>query len=462
MSRENGRPLGRRRFLGVSAIALLVTACGGAPGPSPQAAAQTPAAGSAPAAPATPAAARPATSAGGGALKVLARSHFVPAFDAWWDKWAADWGAANKVEVTIDHILAGELPAKWAAEVAASAGHDLFGFTQGGAVNIYNKQLVDLGEVAEALGKKHGGWVEPLAGQIGKFQGVWRGVPDYFVEFSCEYRKDLFEQNGLKVVDSWEELLKAGAVLKQKGSPVGIAINQKSNDANNSWHSMLWSYGVSYAREDGKLASFNSQETKDAVKLAVELYQKTMTDEVLSWDDTGNNQGLLSGRISWIQNPISALRTIEKEKPELAKNIGISNTPAGPRGRYASVSVAVFGLMSFSPSVNQAKAFLTDYYAAYAEGVKASEGYNQPLLKDFRKKPMPIIGTDPRLEILQDFDQVARAVGHPGPPTPAAAEVESNWLIPLMIGRAVQSNVDEAVAQAAQRIEQIYKKHGLA
>ena len=63
-----------------------------------------------------------------------------------------------------------------------------------------------------------------------------------------------------------------------------------------------------------------------------------------------------------------------------------------------------------SPSVNQAKAFLTDYYGSYAEGVKASEGYNQPLLKDFRKKPMPIIGTDPRLELLQDFDQVARAV----------------------------------------------------
>ena len=334
MSRENGRPLGRRRFLGVSAVALLVTACGGAPSPSPQAGTQAPAATSAAAptspaaAAATPAAARPATSAGGGSLKVLARSHFVPAFDLWWDKWAADWGAANKVEVTIDHILAGELPAKWAAEVAASAGHDLFGFTQGGAVNIYNKQLVDLAEVAEALAKKYGGWVDPLAGHIGKFQGVWRGVPDYFVEFSCEYRKDLFEQNGLKVVDTWDDLLKAGTVLKQKGSPIGIAINQKSNDANNSWHSMLWSYGVSYAREDGKMASFNSQETKDAVKLAVELYQKTMTDEVLSWDDTGNNQGLLSGRISWIQNPISSLRTSNLFLPSSIFLLSVLSVPS--------------------------------------------------------------------------------------------------------------------------------------
>ena len=63
-----------------------------------------------------------------------------------------------------------------------------------------------------------------------------------------------------------------------------------------------------------------------------------MTNEVLSWDDTGNNQMLASGRASWIQNPISSLRTIEKDNPELAKKIYISNAPAGPKGRFASVS----------------------------------------------------------------------------------------------------------------------------
>src|SRR5437870_1067824 len=80
-------------------------------------------------------------------------------------------------------ILAGELPAKWAAEVASSSGHDLFGFTQGGAINVYNKQLVDVSDIAMELGKKHGDWVDPLASQLGKFSGAWKGVPDYFVDF---------------------------------------------------------------------------------------------------------------------------------------------------------------------------------------------------------------------------------------------------------------------------------------
>src|SRR5206468_4442142 len=106
--------------------------------------------------PAVAAAAPSAAGVSGGSLKLLLRSHFVPAFDAWLDKWAPEWGAKNKIEVAVDHILAGELPPKWAAEVAANAGHDLFGFTQGGAINVYNKQLIDLSEVANDLAAKHG------------------------------------------------------------------------------------------------------------------------------------------------------------------------------------------------------------------------------------------------------------------------------------------------------------------
>src|SRR6185437_3404208 len=102
------------------------------------------------------------------------------------------------------------------------------------------------------------------------------------------------------------------------------------------------------------------------------------------------------------------------------------------------------------------KALLAEYYAAYLDGVKASVGYNQPVLLDYRKKPMMILGEDPKLQSLQDFDKAARVVGHPGPPTPAAAEVEQNWIIPLMIGQAVQSeNVDTAVEWATQKIEAI-------
>ena len=466
----------RRRFLEVSlaggaglAAASLLSACGGGGGgaaPTSAPAKEAPKEVAKPAEPAKAAEpAKPAAQAGpggftgGGSLKILLSSHFVPAYDAWFDKWAADWGARNRVEVTVDHILGAQLGEKIASEVSANGGHDILRLTRAGEANLFNRSLVDVSDLAKQVGDKYG-WVQPIAENVGMFEGVWKSVPEYFVEFSTLYRKDLFDANGLKVPETWDDLLKAGTVLKEKGNPIGIAVNQKSNDANVSWTALLWCYGASYVGKDGKTVTINSPETKEALRFGIELYKKAMTDDVLSWDDSANNQFMASGRGSWIHNPISALRTIEKQNPELAKNIFIALPPGGPKARYTAVTLNQLGIATWSPNVPAAKAFIGDYFAIFPEAFKASEGYNQPLLKEFRKKPMPILAEDPKYALLQDFDQVIQVTGYPGPPTPAAGEVENNWIIPLMVGRAVQDgNVDEAVNWAEGKIQAIYAKY---
>jgi multiple sugar transport system substrate-binding protein len=470
----------RRRFIHVTiagiAIAPLLSACGGQPA-APTAAPTKPAAAptTAPAAPTAALAAKPPEKpaegkpaaqvgpggfSGGGELQILLNAHFIPAYDTWVDQWAADWGEKNRVKITIDHILAGQTAQKNAAEVAAGTGHDMIRFTRGGEVNLFNESLVDVSDLAKQIGQQYGGWVLPISEQIGMHEGVWKGLPEYFVDRPALYRKDLFDANGLKVPETWEDLLKAGAVLKGKGNPVGIAISQGNNDSHNSLVSILWSYGASYVGPDSKTVTVDTPEMRQAISYVVELYKQAMTDEVLSWDESSNNQALASGRASWIHNPISALRTIEKSSPELAKNIFISLPPGGPKGRQTSVSTNVFGIMSWSKNVPAAKAFLTDYFALYSEAVKVSEGYNQPLLNGFRKKPMPILGDDPKLQVLQDFDQLARTSGNPGSPTPASGEVDNNWIVPLMIGKAVQdSDVDAAIRWGEEKVKVIYDKY---
>ncbi|HEV8303562.1 MAG TPA: twin-arginine translocation signal domain-containing protein, partial [Gemmatimonadales bacterium] len=61
-------------------------------------------------------------------LTILQWSHFVPAYDAWFDKYAKDWGTAKGVAVTVDHISLADLTTRANAEVAAQQGHDLFQF----------------------------------------------------------------------------------------------------------------------------------------------------------------------------------------------------------------------------------------------------------------------------------------------------------------------------------------------
>ena len=43
-------------------------------------------------------------------LKIIQWSHFVPAYDVWFDRYAKDWGTAKGVEVTVDHIALADGP----------------------------------------------------------------------------------------------------------------------------------------------------------------------------------------------------------------------------------------------------------------------------------------------------------------------------------------------------------------
>src|SRR5712691_12662974 len=62
----------------------------------------------------------------GTTLRILQWSHFIPAYDAWFDNvFVKEWGEKNGVKVRVDHIPHLELPARMAAEFAAGAGHDI-------------------------------------------------------------------------------------------------------------------------------------------------------------------------------------------------------------------------------------------------------------------------------------------------------------------------------------------------
>ena len=101
----------------------------------------------------------------GSNLRILTWSHFIPAYDTWFDKFAADWGEKNGVKVRVDHIPHLEIPARMAAEFAAGAGHDLIFNGATILTRIYYKNLVDLTDVYDQLGKATSvemRWADPV------------------------------------------------------------------------------------------------------------------------------------------------------------------------------------------------------------------------------------------------------------------------------------------------------------
>ncbi|HEU5423683.1 MAG TPA: extracellular solute-binding protein [Nitrolancea sp.] len=397
----------------------------------------------------------PTIAAGSHSLKIVLWSHFVPAYDTWFDKWAKDWGSSNKVDVTVDHIPTNTVPTRMSAEVSANSGHDLVQFQNGSDVHVFSDKLNDVTDLSGYLASKYGGWAE-VAKDAAVVNGAWKGVPQYLIRFPSMYRKDLFDQEGLQAPKVWEDLINVGEKLKPKGHPVGFAISQ-TGDSNSTLYSILWSYGGSVTGKDGKTITIKSDGTKAALEAVQKIFKAGMTNEVLSWDDSSNNRYLASGVACYILNPISAYRSAPQD---IQDKTAIALTPAGPAGDFVNCPIYTWAIPTWTKEKPAAEKFLVDFYADWKAGFEASTGYNHPLLLDMTKKPMPVLGADPKLQVLQDFLPLARTIGYPGPATAAAGQVNNTYVIPNMFAKAVTgSSADDAMAWAEEQIKAVYDKY---
>jgi multiple sugar transport system substrate-binding protein len=392
-------------------------------------------------------------------VRVLAWSHFVPAYDKWFDAFAEQFSTKNNVKVIIDHVPHLQIPAKIAAEIATQSGHDIVQLV-GSGTEKWASALADAQDVCDRLAKKHGGWT-PLAENYCKLaNGKFHSVPDFFIDFPGLYRKDLWSEIGMpNGPESWEDLHKGGAQLKKKGNPIGIGLAHH-DDSRATWRAIMWSFGGSEVAKDGKTVTYNSKEIREALKFNKALFKDCMTPEVLAWDDASNNRFLASGRGSWIHNPISALRSIEGQNKELADKIWVQMSPKGPAARRSFANCRAYGITKFSKNQDGAKAFLEALVDSYRDGFTASTGYNMPFLKNYAKPPFPIISENPKLKALEQDAEYHFTTGYPGPLTPAADEVYQQFVMVDTLAQFCTDKLDleAAVKWGEEKIKSIYAK----
>src|SRR5438093_4648029 len=259
----------------------------------------------------------------GTTLRILQWSHFIPAYDAWFDKFAKEWGDQNGVKVRVDHIPHLELPARMAAEFAAGAGHDIIHNGSSILTRLYYKSLLDISDIYEQAGKKHGGWI-PAARPLVSVEGREYGMPMFYILLPMLCRKALVEHAGLQPPDTWELARVAARTLKPKGHPTGIQFSQCA-DANLNWRSLLFSFGGAEADPSCEHILIDSKETREALRFAKALFDEGMTAEVFSWDDASDNRFLASGVGCWIHDAISAYRTTEDTNPPVFANTQIAS-----------------------------------------------------------------------------------------------------------------------------------------
>ncbi len=395
----------------------------------------------------------------GTSLRILQWSHFVPAYDVWFDKFAEDWGNQTGVKVRVDRIPHLELPSRLAAEFAAGRGHDLIYFVGTILTGIYYKNLVDVTDISERIGQKWGSFI-PSAVPISVVDGRWHAIPDFYIVAPLLWRKDLFDQQKLAAPDTWDQARVAARTLKAKGHPTGIAFSH-CNDANLFLRSIVFSHGAQEADKSGQNVLIDSKEMRDGLRFLKALYDEGMTPEVFSWDDASDNRYLASGVACWVHDAISAYRTTEDTNPPVFQNTHLALEPQGIPGKRVSIANPnAYAIWKFAKNVPAAKEFLLHLGDNWKDSMIGSRGYNMPFVKNAYTKPMPVIGSDPKLQILQDFPDIVNFAGYPGPFTPAVQEVVATFVLPDMCTRVAKGqSPDDAIKWAMGEYRRIYAKY---
>ena len=158
---------------------------------------------------------------------------------------------------------------------------------------------------------------------------------------------------------------------------------------------------------------------------------------------------------------ISAYRTTESTNPPVFKNTYVGMEPAGPGGKRVNcVAPIVFLAWKFTKNPQAVKEYLTALGDADKDGMIASTGYNMPYLNDNAKKPMPILGADPKLQVLQDFPKIVANFGYPGPYTPQIQEVGLLFVLPDIFTRVARGqSIDDSLKWGAGEYQRIFAKH---
>jgi len=389
---------------------------------------------------------------------------FVPAADEALKKQAVEAGKALGAEITVETINANDLQPRITAAISSGSGADIF-LLQHNLAHLYEKSLVDVGDVVDAIGKEQGGYY-PAAEGLAKVNGVWRAAPHVVVGGLIAYRKSLFDEVGAKEFPkTWEAYREVGKKLKAKGYPIGQTAGHTFGDAPVFWYPMMWSWGGQEVEKDGRTVVINSKATLDSVKFSVAFWKDACDEGGLAWDDTNNNRAFLSGTIAASLNGASiyveSLRNKEKYKTDkgalMHTDIQHAALPAGPAGAFANHTSFHHAVMGYSKNQKLAKDLVTWLHGKerFEPWFLAQRGFSVGATTDWEKHKM--WEQDPVMLPFRTAARAFRLFGYAGPPTAKASEVQTKYIITDMYAKAIQGMpAEESVKWAEGELKKIY------
>ncbi len=428
--------LGRRAFLKGTVVAAGAAALGGIPGIVR--AAQAPA------------------YAKGTKLHMLQQINFVPAGDKVFVAQAAEFGKQMGVDVQVELIGQNDVPTRTTSAVEMKSGPDII-LIQNNFPLLIADSLVDVSDVAEALGKAQGGFYG-LAKANAFAGGRWIGVPHDVYAWAWNYRESWLREVGYyKFPETWDEFRAMGKKLKANGHPVGQAFGHSTNDPNNYCYALIWCFGGAETAKDGKTVVLDRKGTLEALKLNTAMWKECMDDSGLSWDDASNNRAFLAGSISVTGNSPSIYFVARDKFPDVYADMDHAPMPNGPAGRFYQLPAYTSIVMKYSKNQKLAKEFIAWYMAKeqYRTWFEAMGTFSIPPTKMWYDDPLWV--RDRKCTVFRDVIKDSLWAGYAGPPSRQASEAMAKYIIVDMFAKAIQgASPQDALKWATGELKKIY------
>lgn len=394
---------------------------------------------------------------GAARINVLTWSNTLNAMDDTLREQAKQYTKEKGVEVVFEFVNQTDLPTKTAAAIESGSGDIVTTWSDG--AHLHDKALINVGDIAEPLGKQLNGWTN-IAKDICVVNKVWKAVPWGIIPIAIVYRTDWAKEVGYdKFPDTYDEMLVLCRKMKEKGHNSGFALGRAIGDGNQSHYPMLWAHGGAECKADGKTVAINSPGTAKAVDYVRQLFKEGESEDVFSWDDSSNNRAFLAGELACTGNAASIYWAETKNAPQLRDVTNHALWPKGPAGRFGYSTSMGLGIYRFSKFQKECKAFLTWLMqpTQYSAWIGVGEGQIAGLANFYENDP--VWKKDAKLEVIREIPKYVRMPGFPGPPTRHAAESMVKYVIVNMFARACKgTSTPETIKQAEAELKEIYAK----
>jgi multiple sugar transport system substrate-binding protein len=425
-----------------------------------------------------------AMSAGGGIAAILASGRapaLAQATTLHWLRWSDFVPASDQllraqivpecekalgIKLNLESINANDIQARITSAIQSGSGADII-LVVNNWPQLYADSVVDVSDVAEAIGSAQGGYYE-ISKTVAHDGKKWIGVPWSIGGGLLTNRESWWEEIGYsetKFPETWEEYRAAGKKLKAQGRPMGQSLGHTFGDPVVFWYPYLWSWGGKELEADGKTVALNSKETVESVKFAVGFWKDAYDEGGFAWDDSSNNRAFLSGTCSSTNNGAS-IYLEAKKKPEtyltekgapLWKDIFHTRLPKGPSGQFSFPFPFSDMVMGYSKNQKAAKEFLTWAHSkpVFDKWFTSQQGFTLGPTAEWQNHPL--WQNDPVMLPFRSIADIGRAAGYAGRASRAAAEVVTKYIITDMYAKAVQGMpAEEAVKWAHAELVKIY------